>query len=86
MPKFGLQITVQKRSQFHNDLSARISTNSLFGTFNWTHRWCKIDGKHTAREIAGMFNKIFTGNTARNGIAAKSTPEKMTPSQPGPAS
>jgi TetR/AcrR family transcriptional regulator, cholesterol catabolism regulator len=47
------------RGTFRADLPVQLAANALFGMFNWTHRWYKPGGKHTAHEISEAFCSIF---------------------------
>ena len=42
-----------------DDINVRIAAYSLFGMFNWTHRWFNPSGKLSAAEIIDSFCKIF---------------------------
>jgi len=57
-----------ERGEFRDDIPALLLANSLFGMFNWTHRWFK-PGKRTAKEIAAAFCEVFF-----NGVQVRRIP------------
>jgi AcrR family transcriptional regulator len=55
-----------KQGVFREDVPAELMANSIFGMLNWTHRWHKPGGKHTAVEIARSFCNIFFDGIAKD--------------------
>ena len=54
-----------KRGSLRKDVPVDLIANSIFGMLNWTHRWHKPGGKHSAIEIADAFGKIFFEGVVR---------------------
>lgn len=53
-----LKVGVEDGS-FRDDLDVEIVAKALWGMLNWTHRWHKPDGSHSAKKIADTFAAIF---------------------------
>jgi AcrR family transcriptional regulator len=64
-----------EQGEFRSDVPPLLLANSLFGMFNWTHRWFK-PGKRSAKEIATAFCKVFfQGVQVRSRKAGDRSPE-----------
>lgn len=54
--------------EFRDDLKIDLVVHSIFGMLNWTHRWYRPEGKHSASEIAATFSQLVgKGMDARRG-------------------
>jgi TetR/AcrR family transcriptional regulator, cholesterol catabolism regulator len=47
------------QGQFRRDIPVALVANSMFGMLNWTHRWYKPGGKHSAKQVAEAFCTVF---------------------------
>lgn len=45
--------------QFRDDVPATLAANTIFGMLNWTYRWYTPKSKHSPKEVADVFCKIF---------------------------
>lgn len=54
-----LLVDLRKSGEIRNDIAVSIMANAIFGMLNWTHRWYRPGGPHSAREISDGFVKIF---------------------------
>lgn len=43
---------------FRDDVPLDLAANAIFGVVNWTHRWYKPGGRHSAEVVADVFCKI----------------------------
>lgn len=48
-----------EQKAFRKDVMPELAANAIFGMLNWTNRWHRPGGKHTAAEISRAFSKIF---------------------------
>jgi AcrR family transcriptional regulator len=55
----GLISDMISRGEMRSDIPVSIAANAVFGMLNWTHRWYRPGGAHSASEVSGGFCEIF---------------------------